>query len=90
MVSVSKSWRALSFSFSSVLFFSPAFLPAPAAFAGRESVAEGEFRYEAFISYRHVEPDRKWAMWMHTALETYRVPKKLAAERGLPRLGRTT
>jgi len=58
---------------------------APSAFAARETAAEGEFRYEAFISYRHVEPDRTWAKWLHTALETYRVPAKLAADRGLPR-----
>src|SRR3954464_14319518 len=43
------------------------------------------FRYAAFISYRHVEPDRQWAQWLHSALETYRVPKRLAQERGLPR-----
>jgi WD40 repeat protein len=43
-----------------------------------------EHRYDAFISYRHVEPDRTWAKWLHRALETYRVPGKLARERGLP------
>ena len=42
------------------------------------------FRYNAFIIYRHVEPDRHWAKWLHSALETYRVPKKLAQQRGLP------
>ena len=42
------------------------------------------FRYDAFISYRHVEPDRRWAKWLHAALETYRVPKKMMRERGLP------
>ena len=26
------------------------------------------FRYDAFISYRHVEPDRRWAKWLHAAL----------------------
>ena len=36
-----------------------------------------EFRYGAFISYRHVEPDRAWAKWLHRELETYRVPKAL-------------
>lgn len=39
--------------------------------------------YDAFISYRHVERDRKWAEWLIEALETYRVPKSLQA-RGLP------
>jgi WD40 repeat protein len=43
----------------------------------------GEF--SVFISYRHVEPDRTWAKWLHSALETYRVPRRLMQERGLPR-----
>ena len=33
------------------------------------------FRYAAFISYRHLENDRKWAKWLHSALERYRFPK---------------
>ena len=41
------------------------------------------FIYDAFISYRHVERDRKWAEWLIDALERYRVPKSLQ-ERGLP------
>lgn len=32
-------------------------------------------KYRAFISYSHV--DRKWARWIHKALETWRVPKHL-------------
>src|SRR5437763_1046328 len=44
-----------------------------------------DYRFDAFISYRHTEPDRRWAKWLHRNLETYRVPKALAAERGLPR-----
>ena len=46
-------------------------------------------KYAAFISYRHVEPDRRWAVWLHGALETFRIPKDLrpkVARRG--RLGR--
>ena len=39
--------------------------------------------YDAFISYRHVERDRKWAEWLIDALERYRVPKKLQ-DKGLP------
>jgi WD40 repeat protein len=42
-----------------------------------------EYRYAAFISYRHVEPDRTWAKWLHSAIETYRVPKRLARQRGI-------
>ncbi len=30
-------------------------------------------RYVAFISYSH--RDRKWAEWLHRAIETYRVPR---------------
>lgn len=48
-------------------------------------VAAESYEYAAFISYRHVEPDRAWAKWLHGALETYRVPGKLAREQGLPR-----
>ena len=32
-------------------------------------------RYSAFISYNH--RDREWAVWLHRALERYRVPKRL-------------
>jgi tetratricopeptide (TPR) repeat protein len=33
-------------------------------------------RYTAFISYSH--GDRKWAEWLHRAIETYRIPKGLS------------
>ena len=29
------------------------------------------FTYDAFISYRHVERDRKWAEWLIAELEAY-------------------
>ncbi|MEJ2523264.1 MAG: toll/interleukin-1 receptor domain-containing protein [Gammaproteobacteria bacterium] len=32
-------------------------------------------KYRAFISYSHT--DRSWGEWLHRALETYRVPKRL-------------
>jgi len=35
-------------------------------------------KYRAFISYSH--RDEKWAAWLHTALETYRIPKALVGE----------
>src|SRR5690242_2301686 len=35
----------------------------------------GDYRYRAFISYSH--RDRRWAEWLHRALETYRVPSRL-------------
>lgn len=44
--------------------------------------------FGAFISYRHVEPDRSVARWLHGALETYRVPAQLVAQGIRPRLGR--
>lgn len=37
-------------------------------------------KYKAFISYSHV--DRKWAGWLHRALENYRPPKHLADKHG--------
>ena len=37
-------------------------------------------KYWAFISYSH--KDKKWGDWLHKALETYRVPKKLVGTLG--------
>lgn len=54
-------------------------------YAQRNAEASDFYRYDVFISYRHLEPDRSWAQWIHTALETYRVPHKLVKERGFPR-----
>jgi hypothetical protein len=28
-------------------------------------VAGDGYRFAAFVSYRHVEPDRAWAQWLH-------------------------
>ncbi len=36
------------------------------------------FRYRAFISYSH--RDKAWAGWLHRALETYAVPKRLVGQ----------
>jgi len=44
------------------------------------------FLYDAFISYRHVDRDRKWAEWLIEALERYRVPKSLQQSSLPPRL----
>jgi hypothetical protein len=52
------------------------------------AVPSGQWRYDAFISYRHTEPDRKWAKWLHTALETYRVPRAALRQGVSPRLKR--
>jgi len=44
--------------------------------------------FGAFISYRHVEPDRSLARWLHGALETFRVPAPLVAGGTRARIGR--
>lgn len=37
-------------------------------------------RYRAFLSYSH--EDKKWARWLHRKLESYRLPRNLAAADG--------
>jgi hypothetical protein len=56
---------------------------------GSASASErGGTRYGAFVSYRHTNPDRQWAKWLHTSLEAYRVPQRLVTS-GVPgRIGR--
>ncbi len=39
-----------------------------------------QFKYFAFISYSH--QDKKWGDWLHKALETYKVPRKLVGTQG--------
>ncbi len=41
-----------------------------------------EFKYWAFISYSHA--DKKWGDWLHSALETFKVPKVLAGAEPQP------
>jgi len=43
------------------------------------------FKYRVFLSYSH--GDQQWADWLHRALETYRVPSRLAelTQQKLPR-----
>ena len=52
----------------------------------RDSKTEGQIIYDAFISYRHVDRDRKWAEWLIGALERYRLPKSLQDKGYPPRL----
>lgn len=48
-----------------------------------------EFRYQAFISYRHGGQDGRWALWLHRALESYRIPRQvLPSEPQRRRIGR--
>lgn len=49
-------------------------------------MAEFSFTYGAFLSYAHA--DHQWAVWLHRALERYRVPRRLAGAHGLRRLGK--
>src|SRR5437016_6755700 len=35
-------------------------------------------KYWAFLSYSHA--DKKWGDWLHKALETYRVPRRLVGK----------
>jgi tetratricopeptide (TPR) repeat protein len=37
-----------------------------------------DYRYRAFISYSH--QDKAWAAWLHRALETYVIPKRLVGK----------
>ncbi|MBR0172313.1 MAG: hypothetical protein IJQ21_05935, partial [Lachnospiraceae bacterium] len=43
---------------------------------------EQQYKYDAFISYRHTEPDRTIAVKLQEMLEKYKVPKELAARIG--------
>ncbi len=52
-------------------------------------MGEEQYRYAAFISYRHEPIGRKWATWLHKSLESYRVPSSLVKTGKAPRrLGR--
>lgn len=51
-------------------------------------MVSGVEAYAAFVSYRHTELDRRWAKWLHVALETYRVPHRLVQAGAPRRLGR--
>jgi hypothetical protein len=47
-------------------------------------------RHEAFISYRHVNPDPALARWLHKALETYKAPKQVVKSGVRRRLGKVS
>lgn len=45
--------------------------------------------YDAFVSYRQAEPDRRWARWLEDELEGYRTPKEMVRAHGVrPRLSK--
>ena len=47
-----------------------------------------EYKYDAFISYRHLEPDSFVAENVHKLLENYKIPKKLQKSLGRKRINR--
>jgi len=44
----------------------------------QEGLPESTYRYWAFISYS--QRDVRWASWLHRALETYSIPRKLVGQ----------
>ena len=53
-----------------------------------EMLDSSKFKYAAFISYRHTPLDKKWAKWLISALEKFRIPRALI-KAGYPgRLGK--
>ncbi len=45
-------------------------------------------KYAVFISYRHEEPDCRWAVWLHSALESFVIPRGLRDSPDHRRIGR--
>ncbi len=41
-------------------------------------------KYDAFISYRHLELDMEIAKKVHSGLETYHIPKAVQGKTGKP------
>ncbi len=53
-----------------------------------QSSIRKEFTYDAFISYRHMEPDITIAKKLHRLLESYRIPKSVAKHCGIKKIKR--
>lgn len=51
-------------------------------------MSEQQFTYEAFISYRHVDPDQQIAKKLHSYIENYRIPAAIRKASGKKRMGR--
>ncbi len=47
-----------------------------------------QYRYTAFISYRHTLPDEAIAKKLHTLIETYRIPADVKKSSGRKKMGR--
>ncbi len=48
---------------------------------------EPNYKYSAFISYRHVEPDMTIAQNLHTLIETYKIPKSVRKDQAQTKMG---
>src|SRR6185437_14267652 len=59
----------------------------PASRRREGALPDETYRYRAFISYRHVERDRRWARWLIEKLETFRTPRVLVQKGVAPRVG---
>ena len=46
------------------------------------------YTYDAFISYRHMLPDKAVAKKLHTLIETYRIPTDVRKTSGRKKMGR--
>ena len=46
------------------------------------------YKYDAFISYRHTEPDKSVAERLHRLLETFKIPKTIVKAIGKKRIQR--
>lgn len=44
-------------------------------------MSAGDYKYWGFVSYSH--QDRRWGEWLHRAIESYRVPSRLAGGVGV-------
>ena len=62
--------------------------PAPLSARVVRGEALAKEKYAVFISYRHLEPDRRWAVWLHNALESFVIPRPLRRSAASRRIGR--
>ena len=51
------------------------------------SIRRPKFRYTAFVSYRHLPEDRRWAEWLIDALQNFATPAALVEKGVVPRIG---
>ncbi|MGE5391261.1 MAG: TIR domain-containing protein [Deltaproteobacteria bacterium] len=56
--------------------------------SAKESNKSRQYEYDAFISYRHTEPDLTIAKKLHHLLENYRIPKSIQEETGIKKIRR--